>query len=89
MRVKTEDIMEIIDKVRELFKYQPDYRNIINQKASIILGETSGGLIIRSITFDYYERIFVTSSSITLDDEHGTTRKVLYEYNGFDELLRL
>ena len=83
-----EKIMQIIEKVRSISKYNPDIKQLVRADSKVTLVEFDGELMLESISFSCYDTLIVTQHSITLILEHGT-RKVLFKYDGWNGLLEM
>ena len=81
-------IKQIIKKVRQMYKYDPDLKNILKMDAVIKLDETCGEIMLSSISFNYYDKLLVRSDGIYFIPEHGNGYHLL-KYNNFNELLEL
>lgn len=81
-------IKQIIEKVRQMYKYIDEYKSLLSAEASIHLSEKSGEIILENITFNYYDRLIIADDCIVYVPEHGQSKKLI-AYNGWDELLTL
>lgn len=81
-------IKEILTKVQHIAQYNPDMSPVKEVKATITIKESNDDLILQSISYDWYDIILVCESGIFLIPEHGQ-RKTLFNYNGWDGLLKL
>ena len=84
-----EKILAIIKKVRDMYRFDNRYGAILKANPSIELSVGKGNsLKIDSISWNYYDSIYVTSKQITMHPEHGSPT-TLIKYNGWDGLLNL
>lgn len=81
-------VLRIIEKVRSMYKYDTLLKDIVKQDAIIEFEEYRGKLNLVSISFNYYDRLYVCSSGIIFYPEIGTKRQIL-EYDGFSKLLEM
>lgn len=81
-------IFKIINKVREIGKYNPDIKDIICNKGHVTLTENNQTLKVDSIEFFNYDKVIVTNKGIYFHSEYGKTKTIL-EYNGWDKLLSM
>jgi hypothetical protein len=81
-------IEQIIAKLRDMYKYTNEYKELFNSDARVILVVKNGSFDIKEIIFGTYDKISVNNKRVFYEPEFGFT-KVLIEYNGFDELLKV
>ena len=81
-------IKQIIKKVRDMYKYDLNLKDILKMDAVIKLDETCGEIILSSISFNYYDKLLVSTDGIYFIPEHGHGYHLI-KYNNFDELLEL
>ena len=79
-------IVQIIKKVRTMYKYYKKYNEILQTNPSISITEKDGKLFLNSIIFDNYDQIIISKNHIVFSDYYGH-KEELITYNGFDELL--
>lgn len=82
-------ILNVIAKVRQIGKYYPDIKDVVNCDADIKMTEKNGNLTVDYIKFDNYDEVWVNDGGITFIPYDTRNRKVLFAYNGWDELLAL
>lgn len=88
------EIENIIAKVRSMYKYDPKYRDVLREKASVELEEDDKGLNLTRIHFhgrEGWDDIYVTDKNIKYYPYEARERDVvtLAEYDGFDALLEM
>ena len=83
-----EHIKKIIEKVREVGKYNPDISDIVKRNAHINISESKGVLELSSIEFNWYDRLVITSNGIFLHKEHGQGKDIL-KYKNWEEFLKM
>ena len=81
-------IVDIITKVRRMYKYDSNIKDIVAQTAKATLVERNGKLVLAHIDFNYYDKVCVSSNSITYHPEHGYPQKLI-TYRDFYHLLEL
>ena len=81
-------INQIIAKVRDMYKYTSEYKTILGQPARVLVDECNGTYTVREIIFGKYDTISINDKRIFYEPQHGFT-KVLIEYNGMDNLLKM
>ena len=82
-------ILAIVDKVRNMYRFDKRYKAILETKPNIMLGiNDEGNLELESISWNYYDAIYASNEQIALHPEYGSNA-TLIEYNGWDELLAL
>ena len=82
-------IKTIIQKVRDMYKYDPDKKEVVAHKASVEFKETKNGdIALHSITFSWYDNIYVYDTGIIYSPDHKNARKIL-EYKDWDELINM
>ena len=83
-------ICEIIAKVRQMFRYDKRFKDILKTPASVHCSETKNNEIeLTSIIWCFYGyQIIVGKHRITYSPEHGNTEE-LTTYKNFDELLNM
>lgn len=83
-------VKAIIQNVRDIYKYDLEKKEIVNNKARIEFTETEDGNIqLHSITFNWYSSyIYVYDTGIVYSPDYGNARKVL-EYKNWDELINI
>lgn len=81
---------EIIAKVRDMYKYDSEYKEILKNRPEIKLKETKNGEFeLNSIHFtDGYSSIYIGSKSIWFDPYRGEN-KTLVTYSNLEELLKI
>lgn len=73
----------VVEKVKKLLKYSPTTNDILTYSPTITLDENYK---LDSVVWTYYETtIIVTSTEVTVCGRNDTT--ILFEYDGYDELL--
>lgn len=83
-----EKILAIIEKIRNMYRYDPNCRDLVQNDPSISLKLIKGKLSIDCISWQWYSSIYATEERITFHPEYGNAR-TLVEYNGWDALLKL
>ena len=83
-----EKFLKIIKKVRQIAKFNPDIKDIVEHTANIHLKEYGEYIVLESISFSWYGSVWVYQNSIVYIPEHGL-RKVILEYKNWDELLEV
>lgn len=86
--MKIEELNKIVNKIRNIGKYHPDMKNCIATIPTVTLVADGDEWQICSIDFSNWDIVSVGKNSITLHPCNGTT-KTLFEYNGWDELLKM
>ena len=82
-------ILAIVNKVRNMYRFDKRYKAILEAYPSITLGvDDEGNLELKSISWNYYDTICASKDQITLHPEYGSDA-TLIEYNGWNELLWL
>lgn len=81
-------LTEIINKVRQMYRYDSQLKEALTPKAKVTLMETDSGIQINEIQFDSWGTlVVVTENKIFVRDGSTSSTKTLIEYNGFEELL--
>ena len=84
-----EEIKQIIAKVRQIYKYDETYKEIVSRNPSIHLSETRDGEIqLDSIRFSWYDSMLISKSGIWYTPSYGDTKAIL-KYRSFEEFLKL
>ena len=83
-----EKILKIISKVRSMYRYDQKYSEIVKYNPSINVCLEGEKLVLKGITFDFYDRISVYNDGIFFKPEHGQSQ-VLFRHKDFDSLLEL
>ena len=84
-----EKILDIIKKIREMYRFDKRYKNILIANPHIALKlNTKGNVVLDYISWNNYDSICATEKHITFHGEHGA-KDTLIEYNGWDALLKL
>lgn len=84
-----EKILAIIEKIRNMYRYDPNCRDLVKNAPDISLKLIKGNkLSIDCISWQWYSSIYATEKQITYHPEHGNAR-TLIKYNGWDALLKL
>lgn len=83
-------IQKIIEKIRLMAKYNPNIRSLVaEQKASIRLKEDeNGNIVLYCIEFNYYDALYVYADKMVFSPDSGK-KETMFEYNGWDELLKM
>ena len=82
-------VKTIIRKVRNIYKHDPDKKDIVARKAYVNFRETEDGEVeLSSIEFNWYGGIYVYKNKIVYNPVCGD-RKVILEYKDWDELINL
>ena len=86
-----EELKQIIEKVRTMYRYNKKLESILANPASIRIVEENGDLKPMSIIFDNYDKdiIAITSKSIKYFDCKQNEWEILAEFNDFEELLSM
>ena len=85
-----EELLEnVTSKVREIFKYNPELREVVDHTAQVYVSENKDGKFeIDYLKFCFYDDVVtVSKTEIEHHLEYGV--KTLFKYNGWDELLDL
>lgn len=84
-----EKIQKIIEKIRLMAKYNPQIKKLVEeQKAHIRLNEENGEIKLYCIEFEYYDALYVYENKMVFQDD-GRKKTTLFEYNGWDEFLKM
>lgn len=83
-------ICEIIAKVRQMFKYDKRFKDILKIPALVHCCETkNNGVELTNIIWSFYgDQIIVGKHRIVYSPEHGNTEELI-TYKNFDELLNM
>ena len=81
-------VNQIIAKVREMYKYTAEYKELMNEDAKVILDEHNGTYTVREIVFGKHTTLSINNKRVFYQPEHGFS-KVLIEYNSMNELLNM
>ena len=84
-----EKVVAIVEKVRQMYKYDSSKRDILNQTPSIRVALENNKLMLRSITFDNYDKIVVYNDCIQYIQYRGNDSVVLIAYKYLDELIKV
>ena len=79
-------ILQVITKVREMYKFDNRLKEIIKQNANVELRERDGKLELSSISFNWYDSLVICNGKIVYKPEYGNN-EVLYTYNKLEDLL--
>ena len=79
-------ILRIIAKVRQMYKYDNRFKDILDQNAAVELREKDGKLESASIQFCWYDMIIVCNGRIVYKPEYGCDQ-VLYTYDNFENFI--
>ena len=83
-----EKILAIIEKIRNMYRYDPNCRDLVKNDPEVSLKVVGDKISIADISWQWYSSIYATEEKITFHPEHGNAR-TLIEYNGWDALLKL
>ena len=84
-----EMISAIVQKVRKIYKYYPDYAGIVLKKATVTLRESQNGEFeIQCIEFNNYCSITVYDDAIWFSPEHGQSKKLM-TYPSLEEFFKM
>lgn len=81
-------VNQIIAKVRDMYKYTSEYKNILAQPAKITVEEVNGVYTVKEIIFGKNDIISINDKRVFYEPMYGFT-KVLIEYDGMKTLLTL
>jgi hypothetical protein len=79
-------INEIIAAVRRIYKFVPEYSDLVKMKANAVLKETDEGLVLSRIEFNWYDSIVITKNAITLHREHDGPKELM-SFDSFEDFL--
>lgn len=84
-------IFDVIAKVREMYKYDTEYKKILssNPRIDVYIDEKENTLVLRSLRFGTYDEVCVYQDKIKYVSDDGRTERTLCEYNNFIDLLNL
>ena len=85
-----EDIKRIIDKVRQMYKFDTNLKDVITQPVSVRINEQDGSLKIQGIIFNYFginDKVTVVSDAIRYYKKETDEWTTLMEFRDFDESL--
>lgn len=83
-------IQKIIEKIRSVAKCNPQIKQLVaEQKASIRLQEDDdGNIVLYCIEFNYYDALYVYENKMVFQDDGGK-KTTLFEYENWDEFLKM
>lgn len=81
-------VNQIIAKVRDMYKYTSEYKNILALPARVIVDEVNGTYTVSEIIFGKDDIISINDKRVFYEPRYGFT-KVMVEYNGMENLLKM
>lgn len=83
-------LVKVASKVREIFKYNPELREVVEKTAQVYVSENkdTGKFEIDYIKFCFYDNV-VTVSETEIEHHPEYSVKTLFKYDGWDALLNL
>jgi hypothetical protein len=82
-------ILDIILKVRSMYRYDMDYNAILSKNPSLDVYLEDNQVLLRSVRFGNYDEICVYKDKIKFISADGKTERVLCEYENFEELITM
>lgn len=82
-------ILDVIAKVRGMYKYDIEYNRILHSNPRIDIYLEDDRLLLRSLRFGTYDEICVYSDKIKYVSDDGKTERILCEYDSFEGLLNI
>lgn len=79
-------ITQIIDAVKKVARFNSDISFVNETLPSIELEPVENGYNIRSISWCYYDNVYVTNTKLTFSPEFGQNKTIL-TYNGWHDLI--